>query len=72
MEQPILDILENCKPSLAGGIDEWMDDIERIAPGYLDMEDAGNGMAPDYDHSKFRNEEQLAKIPREDFDNTRA
>ena len=70
MEQPILDILEDCKPYLAGGIDEWMDDIERIAPGYLDMEEAGNGMAPDYALSNFRDEKQLASIPREDFDNT--
>ncbi|KAK7736716.1 hypothetical protein SLS53_006926 [Cytospora paraplurivora] len=71
MEQPILDILEDCKPFLHGGIDEWMDDIERYAPGYLDMEEAGSGMAPDYDLTKFRNSEELESIPREEFDNTR-
>lgn len=68
MEQPILDILEDCKPFLHGGIDEWMDDIERYAPGYLEMEEAGDGMAPDYDHSKFRNSEELEGIPREDLE----
>lgn len=51
-----------------GGIDEWMDDIERCAPGYLDMEEvAGNGMVPDYDHAKFRNEEELVIVPRADY-----
>lgn len=72
MEQPILDILEDCKPYLDGGIDEWMDDIERYAPGYLAMEEVGNGQAPDYDCSNLRGEEELSAIPRQEFDNTRA
>ncbi|KAF7527680.1 hypothetical protein G7054_g10416 [Neopestalotiopsis clavispora] len=44
MEQPILDIFEDTKPAFDGGIDEWMNDIERYAPGYLDMEEENNGM----------------------------
>ncbi|KAF3761918.1 hypothetical protein M406DRAFT_74842 [Cryphonectria parasitica EP155] len=72
MEQPILDILEKCMSELRGGIDEWMDDIERYAPGYLDMEAAGNGQAPDYDCTKLRGSDELAEIPREEFDNSKA
>lgn len=72
MDQPILDILESCKPYIQGGIDEWMDDIERYAPGYLNMEDAGQGLALEYDCTRLRNMEELQNIPREEFDNTEA
>ncbi|KUI70498.1 hypothetical protein VM1G_06397 [Cytospora mali] len=72
LEPPILDVLEDLKDSyhqnFHGGIDEWMDDIERYAPGYLDMEEASNGMVPDYDHVDFRNEEELLNIPRADIE----
>ncbi|ROV91085.1 hypothetical protein VPNG_09918 [Cytospora leucostoma] len=71
MEKPILDIIEDCLPYIDDGFDQWMDNIERYAPGYLAMEEAGNGMASDYDHSKFRTGDELEKIPREEFDNTR-
>lgn len=53
MERPILDILESCRPFLDFGADVWRPKIEGYAPGYLAMEEAGNGMAPDYDYSKF-------------------
>lgn len=59
MEQPILDILEDTKPAFQGGIDEWMDDIERYAPGYLDMEEESNGMVMNYNHSRFRTDKEL-------------
>ncbi|KAI1344210.1 hypothetical protein F5Y15DRAFT_365855 [Xylariaceae sp. FL0016] len=64
MEKSILDILEDMKPGLQGGIDEWIDDIERYAPGYLDMEEALGGMVTDYDHENFRSMQQLIDIPR--------
>lgn len=51
MDQWIVDILEDCKPVLIGGIDEWMDDIEKYAPGYLTLEEAGR--EGDFDHSNF-------------------
>jgi hypothetical protein len=59
MEQPILDIPEDTKPTFDGGIDEWMNDLERYAPGYLDMEEENNGMVTKYDHSRFRTDEEL-------------
>ncbi|KAK8080895.1 hypothetical protein PG997_008713 [Apiospora hydei] len=37
--------------------------IERFAPGYLDLEDEGHGMAYGYDDSRFRTEEQLEQLP---------
>lgn len=51
MDQPILDILENCRSVLDGGIDEWMDAIETHAPGYLASEEAGQ--QDGYDHGLF-------------------
>lgn len=66
MEKPLLEILNDCKQFNASDIDDWRDDIERWAPGYLEMEAAGNGFAPDYDCSKLRNSDQLAGIPREE------
>lgn len=53
MDQPIVDILEDCKPYLQGGIDEWMDDVEKYAPGYLALEEAGQ--EGEFDHSNFTN-----------------
>jgi hypothetical protein len=35
------------------GVDLWREDIESYAPGYLEMEKAGGGMAVDYDHDNF-------------------
>lgn len=70
LEPPILDVLDELANTryFDGGIDEWMDDIERYAPGYLDMEEAaGNGMVPDYDHANFRSEDELVNIPRADI-----
>lgn len=52
MDQLIVDILEDCKPYLAGGIDEWMDAIEKYAPGYLTLEEEGR--AGDFDHASFK------------------
>ncbi|KAF7533587.1 hypothetical protein G7054_g6941 [Neopestalotiopsis clavispora] len=67
MEEPILDILESKRDRLENGdIDLWMEAIERCAPGYLDMEEDGNGMAPDYDHSLFRSHAELVDMPWED------
>jgi len=64
MEDPILDILESKAPYLNNAdIDLWMEAIERCAPGYLEMEEAGNGMAPDYDHANFRSDEELEQMP---------
>lgn len=57
MDQLIVDILEDCKPGLEGGIDEWMEDIEKYAPGYLDLEEAGQ--EAEFDHSNFKNEYYL-------------
>jgi hypothetical protein len=65
MEQPILDILEDTKPAVQGEIDEWMEDIERYAPGYFEMEEESNGMVSEYDHANFRTEEELSKTPRD-------
>ena len=67
MEEPILDILESKRDHLENGdIDLWTEAIERCAPGYLDMEEDGNGMAPDYDHSFFRSHAELVDMPWED------
>lgn len=67
MEEPILDILESKRDRLENGdIDLWMEAIERCAPGYLDMEEDGNGIAPDYDHSLFRSHAELVDMPWED------
>jgi len=56
MEQPILDILEEKASFFDGGdrgVDQWREDIDGYAPGCLEMEEAGQGMAPDYDHANF-------------------
>lgn len=54
MDQPVVDILEDCKPYLAGGIDEWIDDIEKYAPGFLALEEAGR--AEEFRHGHFKHD----------------
>lgn len=67
MEEPILDILEDKRRFVGiwgdGDIDLWIEAVERCAPGYLDMEEEGNGMASNYDHVKFRSHEELEDMP---------
>lgn len=64
MEDSMLDILDSKSRFIQNAdIDLWMEAIERCAPGYLEMEEAGNGMAPDYDHAKFRSDEELQRMP---------
>lgn len=55
MNLPVIDILEGIVArgeglfGFDGARDGWTEDIELYAPGYLEMEAAGNGA--DYDHS---------------------
>lgn len=56
MDQPILNILEQTfliavDWRLRGDEDDWISDIEKIAPGYLKLEELGS--EADYDHTKF-------------------
>lgn len=56
MERPVLELLQAKAEWFDGGDrgkQEWEDDIARFAPGYLEMEEAGNGLATGYDHSDF-------------------
>lgn len=56
LKKPVLNLLEaNAEWSDGGdrGREEWREDIGRFAPGYLEMEDAGNGLATDYDYFRF-------------------
>ncbi|KAL3454338.1 hypothetical protein BJX65DRAFT_291864 [Aspergillus insuetus] len=54
---PVIDILEGARDreefvfGFDGGRDEWTEDIKIYAPGYLEMEAAGNGA--DYDHARL-------------------
>lgn len=64
MEKPIMDLLQSKKryiEVLPGDTSEeqWRRDIERYAPGYLEAEAQGNGMAPDYDHGNFKTSDEL-------------
>ncbi|KAK9422515.1 hypothetical protein SUNI508_00378 [Seiridium unicorne] len=55
MELPILELLK-AKQEYFGNdvdIDYWTEPIEDYAPGYSEMEAAGNGMAPDFDHANL-------------------
>ncbi|KFY77222.1 hypothetical protein V499_03316 [Pseudogymnoascus sp. VKM F-103] len=57
MEKPILEILETEAEFFdvdGRGAESWRRDIESYAPGYLEMEEDGGGMAVDYDHANFR------------------
>ncbi|KAI4592391.1 hypothetical protein KJ359_011202 [Pestalotiopsis sp. 9143b] len=56
MEQPILQVLEEGSMVLHGPwcqVEDLKKRINTYAPGYLSMEEAGKGMAPDYDHAKL-------------------
>lgn len=65
----ILDLWEKLdKRHAYGSSDLWLDYIERYAPGYIDLEEDGDGMAYWYDHSRFRNNMQLSQLPFDDFD----
>jgi hypothetical protein len=54
---PVIDILEGAKArrkflfGFDGSRDDWMEDIEIYAPGYLEMEAAGN--EADYDQARL-------------------
>ncbi|GFF59040.1 hypothetical protein IFM51744_09773 [Aspergillus udagawae] len=54
---PVIDILEGAKArrkflfGFDGARDDWMEDIEIYAPGYLEMEAAGN--EADYDQARL-------------------
>lgn len=64
MTLPVIDILEGAKlrgefiQDFDGARDVWMEDIERYAPGYLQMEAEGN--EADYDHSRLINPDEVA------------
>lgn len=56
MAQPILDTLgqiftDIIEISSAVEEEDWIDNIEKIAPGYLELEELGS--EADYDHTKF-------------------
>ncbi|KAK6208379.1 Obg-like ATPase [Pestalotiopsis sp. IQ-011] len=56
MERPILQVLEESSMVLHGPwcqVEDFKKRINKYAPGYLSMEEAGKGMAPDYDHAKL-------------------
>lgn len=64
MEEPILDILDSKDRYVHNAdIDLWMEAIERCAPGYLEAEEHCGGMVPDYDHRRFRSQEELEEMP---------
>ncbi|ETS80815.1 hypothetical protein PFICI_08344 [Pestalotiopsis fici W106-1] len=64
MEDPIIDILESQSAYLNNAdIDVWEEAIDRCAPGYLEMEEAAEGMVFDYDHAKFRSHKELEQMP---------
>jgi hypothetical protein len=67
MSRPILEILGLSSMVMDGpciGTEAWKQQIERYAPGYLAMEEAGQGMATDYDIANLRTRGELAGIPR--------
>lgn len=55
MELPIINLLKAKKEYFKYDVDvgSWTRAIEEYAPGYLDMEAEGSGMAPDYDHANL-------------------
>ncbi|KAK9422514.1 hypothetical protein SUNI508_00377 [Seiridium unicorne] len=64
MEDPILDILESKAAYITNAdIDLRIEAIERCAPGYLAMEEAGNGMVSNYDHGNLGSHEELENMP---------
>ncbi len=65
MEQPVIDILHDVADvvfDFDGDYDTWKEDIEKLAPGYLELEEVGEGMVGDYDHKRFRTQQELNKI----------
>lgn len=65
MTKPILEILDASSSIMDGpriGRQAWMQLIERYAPGYLALEEAGQGMAVGYNHANFRTRDELGKI----------
>lgn len=65
MDDPILDILETALDlsemvDMDGDRDQFAEDIELYAPGYLDMEAAGRAEA--YDVAWLRDGEEAAEI----------
>ena len=56
MRLPVLDILESAAPetSVDGDRDVWKGWINAYAPGYLDQERLGDGLASDYNHDNFK------------------
>ncbi|KAH8203221.1 hypothetical protein TruAng_002626 [Truncatella angustata] len=64
MEDTMINILDSKAAYLNNAdIDIWEEAIERCAPGYLELEEAGGGMAFNYDHAKFRSHEELEQMP---------
>ncbi|KAK8052494.1 hypothetical protein PG993_003879 [Apiospora rasikravindrae] len=63
MEKGILDFLDEFGRFTGGSPDLWQGLIERFAPGYLELEHEGHGMAYGYDHSRFRNQKQIEQLP---------
>jgi hypothetical protein len=65
MEQPVIDILHDIADvvfDFDGDYDTWKEDIENLAPGYLELEEVGGGMVSDYDHKRFRTQRELNEI----------
>lgn len=55
-ERPILQVLEESSMVLHGHwcqVEDFKKRINAYAPDYLFMEEAGKGMAPDYDHAQL-------------------
>lgn len=63
MEKGILDIADEFRRFIGGELELWRYLIERCAPGYLELEEAGQGMAYGYDHSRFRAQRELDGLP---------
>lgn len=56
MERPILQVLEKSSMVLHAPwcqVEDLQKRMNAYAPGYLFMEEAGKGMAPDYDHDQL-------------------
>ncbi|KAJ5438251.1 uncharacterized protein N7458_009249 [Penicillium daleae] len=68
MDDPILDILETALDlsemvDMDGDRDQFAEDIELYAPGYLEME--AMGRAEEYDVARLRDGEEAAEIYRQ-------
>jgi hypothetical protein len=65
MDNPVLEILETALDlsemiGIDGEADQFAEDIELYAPGYLELEAAGR--AEEYDVTRMRNGEEAAEI----------